>query len=61
MYIHRIMKKYTNDNIRKLNRTGIGSYSVVIPKKMIKKLKWREKQKLKIVLRGKSITIKDAK
>ena len=55
------MEKYSNQDIRKLNKTGIGSYSVVIPKKMVKKLKWRERQKLQLKLRGKSVTIKDAK
>ena len=29
------MKKYTNDNIRKLNRAGRSSYSIVIPKDII--------------------------
>ncbi len=54
------MKKYSNNNIRKLNKTGGSSYSIVIPKSMIKKLGWREKQKLKVELSGKKISIKDA-
>jgi len=55
------MKEYSSSNIRKLNKTGLASYSVVIPKEMIKKLKWQERQKLQLALRGKSIIIKDAK
>ena len=55
------MKKYTNKNIRKLNRVGLTSYSVVIPKDMVKKLGWRERQKLQLERKGKSIIIKDAK
>jgi len=55
------MKKYTNDGIRKLNKTGGSSYSIVIPKEMVKKLKWRERQKLHLKLRGKSVVVKDAK
>ena len=55
------MKKYSNDNIRKLNRVGRTSYSVVIPKAIVKKLKWKERQKLQFNLRGGTITIKDAK
>jgi len=61
MYIHKFMKEYSSSNIRKLNKTGLASYSVVIPKEMIKKLKWQERQKLQLALRGKSIIIKDAK
>ncbi len=54
------MEKYSNKNIRKLTRTGRASYTVVIPKNMVKKLGWQERQKLKLTLKGKSITIKDA-
>ena len=55
------MKRYTNDNIRKLNKTGGSSYSLVLPKEMVKKLGWRERQKLQLEKKGKSIIIKDAK
>ena len=55
------MKKYSNDDVRKLNKTGNSSYSVVIPKGMIKKLGWKERQKVKFTLRGKTISIKDFK
>ena len=55
------MKKYSNDNIRKLSKVGLSSYCVVIPKWMIKKLGWKERQKLKLSLDRKTIKIKDAK
>ena len=55
------MKKYSNDNIRKLNRVGRVSYSIIIPKNIVKELKWRERQKLKLKLKGKIVIIKDAK
>ena len=55
------MKKYSNDDVRKLNKTGGSSYSIVIPKDMVKKLGWRERQKLQFKLSGKKITIVDAK
>ncbi len=53
------MKKYSNDNVRKINRTSRVSYSIIIPKWMIKKLGWKERQKLKFKLRGNKITIED--
>lgn len=46
--------------IRKLNKTSKHSYSVVIPKEIIKKYKWRERQKLTVQDRGGGmIVIKD--
>jgi len=35
------------------------SYGVVIPKDFVKKLRWREKQKLVVKLGGKSLSIFD--
>ena len=45
--------------VRKLNKTAKRSYSVVLPMEFVKQLKWRERQKLILSLKGKSITIKD--
>ncbi|MFA6183679.1 MAG: hypothetical protein WC682_01090 [Parcubacteria group bacterium] len=48
--------------IRKLNRTSKHSYSVVIPKDIVRKYKWRERQRLIIEDKGKGIlTICDLK
>ena len=48
--------------IRKLQRVSSDSYTLNIPKEIIDKFGWREKQKLEISLKGrnKHITIKDA-
>ena len=51
------MKKIT----RKLTRTGTHSYTIIIPKEIIKKFGWRERQKLELSEKGKSIVIKDWK
>ncbi len=53
------MKKYTNDNVRKLTKTGSGSYYAILPKEMIKELGWKERQKLKVKKSGKKIIIED--
>jgi bifunctional DNA-binding transcriptional regulator/antitoxin component of YhaV-PrlF toxin-antitoxin module len=47
---------------RKLTKTSKHSYYVVIPKEMIEKYGWREKQKLSIVDKGRGkIEISDWK
>ena len=52
------MKKYT----RKLNRASSHSFVINIPKEVVKKYKWREKQKMSLVDWGRGkITIKDWK
>ena len=59
MYDLKYMKKYSNDNVRKLSKTGSESYYVVIPKEFIKDLNWQERQKLKVKKSGKRIIIED--
>ncbi len=49
------MKKY----IRKVTRVGKRSLSIIIPAKLVKELKIRERQKLVISQRGKTLIIKD--
>jgi len=49
------MEKY----IRKVTRQGKRSLSVVIPAEIVDELKIREKQKVVVKRRGKSIIIKD--
>ena len=53
------MQKYINKNIRKLTRVGKTSLAVTIPVEMVKKLKWKERQKVVVRLSGKKIIIKD--
>lgn len=55
-------RKLFERNIRKLSRVGGGkTYSVTVPIDMIRKLKWKESQKVVFVLneRKKTILIKD--
>ncbi len=47
--------------IRKLRKVSTHSYAVVIPKELIKKFRWRERQKLILNSRGEKITIEDWK
>ena len=47
-------------NIRKLTRMGSNrSMGLTLPIEMVKKLGWRERQKVVVKLRGKSIKITD--
>ncbi len=42
------MGRRKNENIRKLQRTGGGTYVISLPIKAIRLLKWKENQKLVI-------------
>jgi antitoxin component of MazEF toxin-antitoxin module len=53
-------RKLTNKNIRKIGKKS-GSYIVSLPMEMIKRLGWREKQKVEFDLEGEKIIIKDWK
>jgi antitoxin component of MazEF toxin-antitoxin module len=54
------IRKLEDKNIRKILKSG-DSYAVTIPIEMLDKLKWREKQKVVVKIKGKSIIIKDWK
>ncbi|MAG44698.1 hypothetical protein CL633_02310 [bacterium] len=54
-------RKNKEKNIRKLTKLGGKSLAVTLPIEFIRKLKWREKQKVVVSLRGKKVTIKDWK
>jgi antitoxin component of MazEF toxin-antitoxin module len=55
-------RKLSERNIRKLTRMGAGwSLGLTLPVEMIRKLKWRERQKVVVKLRGKNLIIKDWK
>jgi len=54
-------RKMEDSKIRKISRIGNKSLGVTIPVEIIRELKWREKQKVVITRRGKTITIKDWK
>ena len=53
------MEAYTYKNVRKLTKTGRGSYYVILPKDMIRDLSWSERQKLQVKRSGKRIIIED--
>lgn len=55
-----MLKKLADKNIRKILRNG-GSYAVTLPIEMMNRLKWKEKQKVFLKLKGKSIIIRDWK
>ena len=47
-------------NIRKLTRMGGGkSFGLTLPISIVRKLKWRERQKLVVRQRGKKVVIED--
>ena len=54
-------RKAENENIRKLAKIGDRSVGLTLPVEMIRKLKWREKQKVVVKMKGKSIIIRDWK
>ena len=54
------IRKLEDKNIRKILKNG-GSYAVTIPIEMLNKLKWREKQKVLVKMKGRSIIIRDWK
>ena len=54
-------KYFMEKNIRKITKIGKRSYGIIIPIDMVRDLKWRERQKVVVKLRGKKITIEDWK
>jgi hypothetical protein len=55
-------KKLEDRNIRKLTRTGRGmSVSLTLPIEFIRELGWKDKQKVVVSKRGKSLVVTDWK
>lgn len=55
-------QKIENQNIRKLSKVAGGkSFSITLPIEYVRKLKWKEKQKLVVALKGRHLIIKDWK
>jgi len=54
-------RKTESENIRKLTKIGDRSVGLTLPIEMIRKLNWREKQKVVVKMKGKSIIIRDWK
>jgi len=56
------MRTLKEKNIRKLTKMGGGrSMGLTLPIEMVKKLKWKERQKVVVKLFGKKIIIEDWK
>jgi len=51
--------KIEEENVRSLTKVGRSSYAVTIPNEFIRKLKWRERQKLEVKLYQNRIIIRD--
>ncbi|MFH1946631.1 MAG: hypothetical protein ABIJ23_00525 [Candidatus Magasanikbacteria bacterium] len=52
-------KKFEDKNIRKLTKMGGGvSYGITLPVDVIRRFKWKERQKLELVIDEKNQTIK---
>ncbi len=54
-------QKTCKNEIRKLTKLGGKSIGLTLPIEYIRKLKWRERQKVVVNLRGQKITIEDWK
>ncbi len=54
-------QKIMDRNIRKIIKSGNGSYILTIPMEMVKELGWRERQKVVFSKKGREIRIKDWK
>lgn len=52
-------KSETPENTHKLMRLGKTSLCITLPMEYIKKLGWKEKQKVTVELKGKSMVVKD--
>ncbi|MDP2933019.1 MAG: hypothetical protein Q8N81_02715 [bacterium] len=52
-------QKYKNRNIRKLTKVGGGSLSVTLPADLVSQLRWKERQKVKVVKIGRKLAISD--
>jgi len=55
------MVKSTKPQVRKLTRTGRVSYTVNVPKPYVKKMGWKERQKLAVKLLGKKVVVESLK
>ena len=55
-------QKLQNRDIRKLTKVAGGkSFSITLPIEYVRKLRWKEKQKLKVEFKGRHLIIKDWK
>ena len=43
-------RKEKTKRIRKITKVGGSSYAITLPKEIVKKFKWREKQRLELIV-----------
>lgn len=53
--------KQSTDPVRKITKLGKYSYAITVPKTLVKKLGWREKQRVVVKIYGDGLRIKDWK
>ncbi|MCA9343116.1 AbrB/MazE/SpoVT family DNA-binding domain-containing protein [Candidatus Saccharibacteria bacterium] len=51
-------RSHKERNVRALQQSN-GTYHITLPKEAVKKLNWRERQKLEVTKRGKKLIIAD--
>ena len=53
-------RKTTEKNIRKITKMASGgSFGITIPIEMVRRLGWRERQKVEVELKGRKLIVKD--
>jgi Ni/Co efflux regulator RcnB len=52
-------KKQPDDLVRKIQRQNNGSTTVTLPAHLVRELRWRDKQKVVVKVRGKGLIIED--
>jgi Ni/Co efflux regulator RcnB len=52
-------KKQLDDLVRKIQRQNNGSTTVTLPADLVRELRWRDKQKVVVKIRGKGLLIED--
>lgn len=52
-------RKTGQTNIRKITKVGKASLAVTLPIDLVRKLGWRERQRVVVTLKGKKLTIAD--
>jgi len=52
-------RKFAKRNIRKITKLGKTSLAVTLPVEFAKKLGWRDKQKVVVTQKGRSVIIRD--
>ena len=54
-------KREDEQSVRSITQNSTGTYSVSLPIGLVRKLRWRQGQKVVVIRRGKDLIIKDWK